>query len=76
MEQHTMKSRPLNTIANAAPQVDRRDVSSAWDKDFDPYYGDEPQGQVIDGRSFADARDEMNDRRRQTARRVNKSTYY
>lgn len=53
---------------------DRREVKSAWDENYDPFYGDNPEGQVIleqpTTSSFADLRDEMNDRRRQTARRM------
>lgn len=56
-------------------RADRRDVKSAWDKDYDPSYGSEPEGQVILDQpttsSFANLRDEMNERRRQTARRMN-----
>lgn len=50
---------------------DRRKVKSAWDQNFEPYYGEQPQqGQHVEGQSFADLRDEMNSRRRQMARRV------
>lgn len=56
---------------SSEPRPDRRDVDKAWDKNYDPHYGDKPEGQFIDGQhSFANLRDEMNDRRRQTARRM------
>lgn len=49
----------------------RSEVKSAFDKDYDPTYGEGMDRQhVAGGTSFADLREDMNARRRKTARRM------
>jgi hypothetical protein len=70
--------RKIVSVPSAFPEdEDRREVTSAWDEKFDPHYGSAPQGQSIDSKqTFANLRDDMNDRRRQTARRVEGRRYF
>lgn len=58
---------PISAYPEPTP---RSEVTTAADPDFDPAYG-EGQGDkqcFYGGQSFADLRDDMNDRRRRTAR--------
>lgn len=56
---------------NPATPEDRKEVQTVWDANFDPHYGEEVKGQAVDSQhSFAQMRDDMNTRRRQTARRM------
>lgn len=65
------KGVPVQTYQE--PREERSEVRSAYDPDYDPTYGDD-QGdrQHVEGQSFAGLRDEMNERRRATARRWNR----
>jgi hypothetical protein len=66
----------MNIIIQDDHAEERREVKSAWDDKFDPHYG-RPVDQAIDGRnSFAQLRNDMNDRRRQTARRMEGASRY
>jgi hypothetical protein len=59
------------TVTGPFPEK-REEVKSAFDKDFDPTYG-EGQGDrqtFYGGNSFANLRDEVNERRRRMARRT------
>lgn len=49
---------------------DRSKVKSAFDPDMERYGEEKPEGQNIDGLSFADLRDDMSRRRRNMARRT------
>ena len=72
-------ARYSGTIAGMSiPERDPR-PKSAFDPNREPYYGEAQgearDGQHVEGHGFAGLRDDMNTRRRQTARRMRDGCY-